>query len=210
MDRYFVIYKPYKMVSQFVSSHKVPLLGELNFEFPEGIHAIGRLDADSEGLLLLTTDKSMTGRLLHPKLKHKRTYIVQVEKVVTEEALLKLRTGVEILVKGRGSYFTQPCEVNIIEKPQNLPERGHSYRENLPQSWLEITLTEGKNRQIRKMCTAVRHDCKRLIRWSIEDLELGNLQPGEVRELSREEIFKHLVKSEDNSDASICFTTACL
>ena len=188
------------MVSQFVSSHKVHLLGELNFKFPEGIHAIGRLDADSEGLLLLTTDKSMTGRLLHPKLKHKRTYIVQVEKVVTEEALQKLRTGVEILVKGRGSYFTQPCEVHVIEKPQNLPERGHSYRENLPQSWLEITLTEGKNRQIRKMCSAVRHDCKRLIRWSIVDLKLGNLRPGEVKELFRDEMFKYLAFEEKVKD----------
>lgn len=184
------------MVSQFVSSHKVHLLGELNFNFPEGIHAIGRLDADSEGLLVLTTDKSITGRLMHPKLKHKRTYVVQVEKIVTEAALQKLRTGVEILVKGRGSYFTQPCDVKIIEKPKGLPERAHTYRENLPQSWLEITLMEGKNRQIRKMCSAVRHDCKRLIRWSIEGLKLGELQPGEVKELSRDEIFRLLAIEE--------------
>lgn len=197
MDRYFIIYKPYKMVSQFVSSHKVHLLGELNFDFPEGIHALGRLDSDSEGLLILTTDKSMTGRLMHPKLKHKRTYIVQVEKVVTEEALHKMRTGVDILVKGKGAYLTQSCDVKVIEKPKDLPERGHTYREELPQSWLEITLTEGKNRQIRKMCSGVRHDCKRLIRWSIEDLTLGNLQPGEVKEYSREEMFRLLGLKED-------------
>jgi 23S rRNA pseudouridine2457 synthase len=180
------------MVSQFVSSHSVKLLGDLDFDFPEGIHAIGRLDSDSEGLLLLTTDKSMTKRLLHPDLKHKRTYIVQVEREVKEEALQKLRSGIEIKVKQRGDYFTQPCEVNIIDKPKNLPERGHTFREDLAQTWLEITLMEGKNRQIRKMCSGVRHDCKRVIRWSIEDLKLNNLQPGEVREMEQEELFKLL------------------
>ncbi len=192
MDKYFIIYKPYKMVSQFVSSHSVKLLCDLEYDFPEGTHAIGRLDSDSEGLLLLTTDKSITGLLLHPKHQHKRTYIVQVEKSITEEALKKMRNGIEILVKGRGSYFTQPCEVTVIDKPKGLPLRGHEFREDLPQSWLEITLMEGKNRQIRKMCSAVRHDCKRLIRWSIVNLELGNLQPGEVKEISKEEIFEKL------------------
>ncbi len=180
------------MVSQFVSSHKVKLLCDLEYDFPEGTHAIGRLDSDSEGLLLLTTDKSITARLLHPKHQHKRTYIVQVEKCITEEALKKIRSGIEILVKTKGSYLTQPCGVTVIDKPVDLPERGHEFRADLPQSWIEITLTEGKNRQIRKMCSAVRHDCKRLIRTSIVNLKLGNLKPGEVKEIPKEELLKLL------------------
>jgi 23S rRNA pseudouridine2457 synthase len=190
--RYFVIYKPYKMVSQFVSSHKVRLLCDLGYDFPEGTHAIGRLDNDSEGLLILTTDKSLTAKLMHPDRKRSKRYVVQVEKVVTEEKLNLLRSGVDILVKGRGTYHTKECEVNIIEKPDYLPPRGHEFREDLPQSWLEFILKEGKNRQIRKMCSAVRHDCKRLIRTHIEDLDIIGMQSGEVKELPQQEFFSKL------------------
>ena len=179
-------------MSQFVSPHNNHLLGELNFKFPEGTHALGRLDNDSEGLLILTTDKSMTKRLFNSGTKHKRRYAVQVERKIGEEALNKLRSGVEIKVKARGNYITQPCEVNEIIKPDFLPPRGHEFREDLPQSWLEFILTEGKNRQIRKMCTGVRHDCKRLIRISIEDLTIKNMKAGEVREMTREEMFRLL------------------
>jgi 23S rRNA pseudouridine2457 synthase len=184
------------MVSQFISPHTKRLLGDLDYKFPEGTNAVGRLDDDSEGLLILTTDRSLTSRLLHPDRKHVRRYVVQVEKVVTEAALEKLRTGVEILVQGKGAYFTQPCEVNIIEKPAYLTERGHEFRKDLPQSWLEIILREGKNRQIRKMCSGVRHDCKRLIRTHIEDLTIEDMLPGEVREIEQAELFR-LVKMRD-------------
>jgi len=180
------------MLSQFVSPHVKRLLGDLDFNFPEGTHAIGRLDDDSEGLLILTTDKRLTKLLFNPAKVHRRTYVVQVEKKVGEEALEKLRSGVDIKVKGKGDYYTKPCEVNVIEKPSYLPLRGHAFREDLPQSWLEIVLTEGKNRQIRKMCTAVRHDCKRLIRISMEDLDIKGMGSGEVREISGEELFKLL------------------
>lgn len=180
------------MVSQFISPHKKRLLGDLGYSFPEGTNAVGRLDDDSEGLLILTNDKSLTNRLLHPDRKHVRRYVVQVEKVVGEAALEKLRTGVEILVQGKGAYFTQPCEVNIIEKPHYLQPRGHEFRADLPQSWLEIILREGKNRQIRKMCSGVRHDCKRLIRTHIEDLNIEDMKPGEVREIGQEELFRLL------------------
>jgi 23S rRNA pseudouridine2457 synthase len=195
--RYFVIFKPYKMVSQFISPHKKRLLGDLDYDFPEGTNAVGRLDDDSEGLLILTTDKSMVRRLLHPSLKHERTYVVQVEKKVTEEALEKLRTGVDILVQGKGAFKTSPCEVNVIEKPAFLPERGHEFRADLPQSWLEIVLREGKNRQIRKMCSGVRHDCKRLIRTKIEDLSIEDMKPGEVKEIEREKLFELLKLKDD-------------
>ncbi|WP_317897395.1 pseudouridine synthase [Aurantibacillus circumpalustris] len=198
MDRYFIIYKPYKMISQFVSPYKHRLLGDLNFEFPEGTNAVGRLDDDSEGLLVLTTDKSLTKRLLHPTRQHKRNYIVQVERKVEMETIQKLSNGLDILIKKKGTYTTLPCEVTLIEKPANLPSRDHSFKEFLPHSWLEFVLIEGKNRQIRKMCSAVRHDCKRLIRTKIEDLELGTMQPGDVKEIEQAKLFELLRLTNDN------------
>jgi 23S rRNA pseudouridine2457 synthase len=190
--RYFIINKPYKMVSQFISPDNVRLLGDLDFDFPEGTHAIGRLDNNSEGLLLLTTNKKITRLLFLGDVPHKRTYLIQVEKIVSPETLKKLRTGVPIRVKGGGDYLTSPCEVEIIEKPEYLWQRLHEFRDDLPQTWLKMTLTEGKFHQIRKMVSHVYHDCKRLIRVSIEELELGDLQPGEVKEIGEEEFFTKL------------------
>jgi 23S rRNA pseudouridine2457 synthase len=192
VNRYFIVNKPYKMVSQFVSPDKVNLLGDIDFDWPEGTHAIGRLDNNSEGLLILTTNKRVTKLLFESETPHKRTYLVQVEKVVTEERLLQLQTGITIRVKGGGYYTTSPCQVEIVEKPANLPKRGHEFREDLPHSWLTITLTEGKYHQIRKMVSSVYHHCKRLIRISIEDLELGDLQPGCVKEIEEEDFFRLL------------------
>lgn len=191
-NRYFIINKPYKMVSQFMSPDKVNLLGDIDFDWPEGTHAIGRLDNNSEGLLILTTNKRVTKLLFESDTPHKRTYLVHVEKVVTPERLLQLQTGITIRVKGGGYYTTSPCEVEIVEKPTNLPKRVHEFREDLPSSWLMITLTEGKYHQIRKMVSSVYHHCKRLIRVSIEDLELGDLQPGCVKEIEEEEFFRKL------------------
>lgn len=180
------------MVSQFISPDNVRLLGDLNFNFPEGTHAIGRLDNNSEGLLLLTTNKKITRLLFLGDVPHKRTYMIQVEKIVTEQTLEKLRSGVPIRVKGGSDYTTAPCEVEITGRPENLWPRLHEFRHDLPHTWLKITLTEGKFHQIRKMVSHVYHDCKRLIRTSIEDLELGDLQPGEVKEISEEEFFTKL------------------
>lgn len=180
------------MVSQFVSPHKLRLLCDLEYDFPEGTNAVGRLDNDSEGLLILTNDKSLVGRLMHPDRKVEKRYLVQVEKNVSQEKLEILRTGVDILVKGRGEYRTKDCEVNIVEKPVWLPPRGHSFRDDLPQTWLEFVLKEGKNRQIRKMCSAVRHDCKRLIRTHISELSIVGMQPGDVKEISKVELFQKL------------------
>lgn len=191
-SRYFIIHKPYKMVSQFVSPDKVRLLGELEYDFPAGIHAIGRLDNNSEGLLLLTTNKRVTKLLFESDVPHKRTYVVQVERKMTDETLQKLRTGISIRVKGGGYYTTTPCEIDIIEKPTDLPKRGHEFRDDLPQTWLRMTLTEGKYHQIRKMVSEVYHPCKRLIRVSIEDLELGDLEIGGVREIEEDEFFEKL------------------
>lgn len=190
------------MVSQFVSPDRVNLLGDLDFDWPEGTHAIGRLDNNSEGLLILTTNKRVTKLLFESDTPHKRTYLVQVEKIVTEEHLHQLRTGTEIRIKGGGFYTTSPCEVHIVEKPVNLPKRGHEFREDLPNSWLTITLTEGKFHQIRKMVASVYHPCKRLIRISIEDLELGDLPPGGVKEIEEEDFFR-LLRIENWRDETL-------
>src|SRR5205085_9303642 len=113
--RYFIIYKPRDMVSQFVSSHKVKLLGDLDFAFPDGTHAVGRLDNNSEGLLLLTTNKKVTRLLFESRVPHKRSYLVQVRHVVTDETIQQLRTGVLIRVKGGGDYLTKTCEASLVE-----------------------------------------------------------------------------------------------
>ncbi len=193
-NRYFIIYKPFKMVSQFVSPDRVKLLGDLDYDFPEGTHAIGRLDNNSEGLLILTTNKRVTKLLFESDTPHKRTYVIQVEKVVSPETLQQLCTGVTIKTKGKGGalYTTSPCEVRIIPKPANLYKREHEFRDELPQTWLSMSLTEGKFHQVRKMVAEVDHPCKRLIRVSIEDLELGDLPPGGVKEIEEEEFFKKL------------------
>lgn len=193
-NRYFVIHKPYKMVSQFVSPDKVHLLGELNFDFPEGTHAVGRLDNNSEGLLLLTTNKKVTKLLFESEMPHERVYIIQAEGIISQETLLKLRRGVSIILKGKGGnrYTTDPCGVEIIEKPVFLEKRQHEFHEDLPQSWLKMTLTEGKFHQVRKMVAEVNHPCKRLIRYSIENITLDGLKSGEVRELEESVFFEKL------------------
>jgi len=180
------------MVSQFISTHDVDLLGDLDFTFPEGTHAIGRLDNNSEGLLLLTTNKKVTRLLFQGKVPHTRTYLVQVKNVISEESLLQLRTGARIRIKGGGDYMTTPCDVSVVPKPENLFSSGYELREGVPSTWLRITLTEGKFHQVRKMVAAIHHRCKRLIRVSIEDIHLDDLQPGEVRETGENEFFEKL------------------
>ena len=190
--RYFVLNKPYNMVSQFVSSHKVRLLCHLQFAFPEGTHAIGRLDKDSEGLLLLTTDRRITRLLFQSKVPHFRKYLIQVRGVVDEAVVERLRNGVPIPVAEETSYLTKPCEVEHVQEPVGLFSNGNELHERVPRSWLTISLTEGKYHQVRKMVQAVGHPCKRLIRLAIEDIELQDLQPGEIREMKQEEFYKLL------------------
>lgn len=189
--RYFVLNKPYNMVSQFISPDKVRLLSDLDFDFPEGTHAIGRLDNHSEGLLLLTTNKKITRLLFESERPHQRTYLVQVRNVVSPEALEQLRNGVHIEIKGGEQYLAQPAAVSIARQPMGLPQLQAHYRE-VPHTWLLITLTEGKYHQVRKMVNAIHHPCKRLIRVAIEDLELGDLPSGMVKELEEAEFFAKL------------------
>lgn len=189
---YYIINKPYKMVSQFISPDDVRLLGDLVFDFPEGTHAIGRLDNDSEGLLILTTNKKVTRLLFQGLIPHERTYLVQVKGIVNEEELRQLRKGIPIFIKGATYYVTEPCKVDIVEKPENLFPTDKEIIDWLPNSWLTITLKEGKFHQVRKMVLASGHKCIRLIRISIENLILGELQPGEVLGIEEREFFERL------------------
>ncbi|WP_028666467.1 pseudouridine synthase [Runella zeae] len=190
--RYFIVNKPFNMHSQFIGAEGGMMLGDLKFDFPLGTHCIGRLDSTSEGLLILTTNKQMTQLLFKSARPHKRTYLIQVYKNISPQALHQLREGVLIKVTDQGIYKTAPCQVTVVEKPADLFESGWQYPDHIPSTWLEITLTEGKFRQIRKMMSAVNHRCLRLIRISIESLTLGTLQPFEVQEISEEEIFQKL------------------
>jgi 23S rRNA pseudouridine2457 synthase len=180
------------MVSQFVSSHQVRLLGDLDFNFPEGTHAIGRLDQHSEGVLLLTTNKKITKLLFQGAVPHKRTYLVQVKNTVSAETVLKLSNGIEISASNGTAFTTTPCEVEFVQKPPLLFEAGIPLHQNVKTTWLQITLTEGKFHQVRKMVAAVNHRCLRLIRISIEDIVIGNMQPGEVVELEEADFFSLL------------------
>ena len=190
--RYFIINKPYNMVSQFVSTHQVGLLGDLDFEFPYGTHAIGRLDNNSEGLLILTTNKKVTRLLFLGDTPHKRTYLVQINNHLSAENLRLLQTGVPIKIKGGEQYITPPCDVRFITNPAAIYHAADTQPLFGPHTWLLITLTEGKYHQVRKMIGAIHHRVKRLIRVSIEDLLLGNLKPGEVKEIEEIDFFKKL------------------
>ena len=190
--RYFIVYKPVNMVSQFVSTHEVNLLHQLNFVFPEGTHAIGRLDQNSEGLLLLTTNKKITKLLFQGPVPHNRTYLVQVKNLVSPDTIVKLASGIEISATDGQIFKTTPCLVKLIDTPKNLPAVEKPLHKNAENSWLEITLTEGRFHQVRKMVAAVHHKCIRLIRTSIEDIHIGSMQSGEVVELNENDFFRLL------------------
>lgn len=191
--RYFLIYKPYGMMSQFSKEGDKPTLANLPFDFPKDIYPVGRLDADSEGLLLLTNDTFLNNRLLNPKFKHQRTYFVQVDGQISEEACRQLQTGVTISIDGK-PHATLPAKVKQLVNEPLLPERNPPvrFRQNIPTSWVALTLHEGKNRQVRRMTAAVGFPTLRLVRWSIEDVKLGSLQPSEVKEVEKEWLFKKL------------------
>ncbi len=201
--RYFILNKPYNMVSQFVSTHQVPLLGDLAFEFPPGTHAIGRLDSHTEGLLLLTTNKKITRLLFEGKTPHKRTYLVQVNNELSEKNLQLLRNGLLIKTGPHENYLTTPCEAAIVADPEKLYPFSSPVIVYPPYTWVSITLTEGKYHQVRKMLGAVRHRCKRLIRVAIENITLNDLSPGSVRELEEQDFFSLLDLRDDQSPLEI-------
>jgi 23S rRNA pseudouridine2457 synthase len=186
---YYLIYKPFGMLSQFSREGDKPTLADLTTVLPPDVYPVGRLDADSEGLLLLTSDKRLNNRLLNPKFKHLRTYWVQVEGDITAEALQQLSAGVQISVDGK-SYQTLPAQAKRLTDEPILPARNPPirFRANIPTSWVAITLHEGKNRQVRKMTAAVGFPTLRLVRWAIENLTATQMRPGEVKTLTWDEV----------------------
>jgi 23S rRNA pseudouridine2457 synthase len=190
--RYFLLNKPMDMVSQFISTHTVQLLSDIDFNFPEGTHAIGRLDQMSEGLLLLTTNKKVTKLLFQGVRPHVRTYLVQVKNKVSKETLAILQNGVAISAPNGTTYTTAPCNVRLIDMPTALWDNGVLLHENQQTDWLRIELTEGKFHQVRKMVAAMHHRCIRLVRWSIEDLTVESIAPGQVKEVAEEYFFSSL------------------
>lgn len=183
MHRHFKIYKPYGYLSQFTYNLKrnKKLLGEL-YDFPEGTMAIGRLDEDSEGLLLLTTDGMMSETVRNKKVE--KEYYVQVDGSITQEALEQLQQGVEIGFKGT-RYTTLPCRAGLLPELPALPERGKKIRDERhgPTSWISVTVNEGKFRQVRKMTAAVGYPTLRLVRVRVGNITLGNMLPGGVQEV---------------------------
>ena len=181
--RNFLIHKPHGFLSQFVYEKKRPkkLLGEL-YNFPEGTMAIGRLDEDSEGLLLLTTD-GMMSEIVRSKTVEKE-YYAQVDGIINEAAIRQLKNGVEIGFKGI-RYTTKNCEAKIITQLPDCIGEGRKIRDERhgPTSWVSITLTEGKFRQVRKMTAAVGFPTLRLVRIRVGNIHLQNLKTGEVLEV---------------------------
>ncbi len=182
---YILFYKPYGVLSQFTYDTFQESLAAFNF--PKNVYSVGRLDKDSEGLLLLTNDGKFKHFLIEPRYDHPRTYAVQVEKVPDEQALNQLRTGIVI-----DGVKTKPAKVRILEQEPNFPLRSKPirFRINVQTCWLEMVLTEGRNRQVRKMTAAAGHPTLRLVRTHIMFLSLGDLKPGTWRYLSETEVKK--------------------
>jgi len=178
--QHFKIFKPYGFLSQFLPEprKKKHLLGEL-FNFPDKTMAIGRLDHDSEGLLLLTTDGMMSYKVRDKGIE--KEYYVQVDGVITVDVISQLQNGVEIGING-AKYLTLPCKAFKLDGEPQLPTRGRKIRDSKhgTTSWLSITLCEGKNRQIRKMTAAVGFATLRLVRVRIGDIHIDNLNAGDV------------------------------
>jgi len=172
--------KPFGVLCQFTDHDSRPTLAD--YIDIKNVYAAGRLDRDSEGLLVLTDDGRLQNRITSPKNKMEKTYWVQVEHAVTDQALQQLRTGVSLK-----DGITRPARVRRIGEPAGLWPREPPIRQrkHIPTCWIELTLTEGRNRQVRRMTAAVGHPTLRLIRVQIGDWKLGDLKPGEYRRISR-------------------------
>ncbi len=192
MFRYFIIHKPFNTLSQFTSEGGKKTLADY-FNVPKDIYPVGRLDYDSEGLLILTNDKKLNHRLLHPTFKHEREYWVQVDGAITENAIQQLSNGVTINVDGK-IYATKKSTVEFFENEPKVAIRNPPIRErkNIPAPWIKMILQEGKNRQVRKMTASVGFPTLRLIRYRIEQITLADLQTGEMLELSAKNLYKKL------------------
>jgi 23S rRNA pseudouridine2457 synthase len=176
-------HKPYGVLSQFTPDGS-PNRTLAEFGFPKGVYSLGRLDADSEGLLLLSDEPELNAALLNPRYAHEREYWVEVERIPTPDALGRIEAGVNL--QGRVSL---PCRARILEPQPEIAERDPPirFRKTVPTCWLAMNLVEGKNRQVRRMTAAIGHPTLRLIRWRIGLFELGVLAPGTWRKLTADD-----------------------
>ena len=179
-------YKPYGVLCQFTQDQPGQrTLAE--FGFPASVYPLGRLDMDSEGLLLLSDEPGMNNRLLHPSAGHSRTYLVQVDGAADGEAILRLSKG-GLAIKG---HRTLPCQASLCDEPALAPrDPPVRFRKEIPTSWIEISLKEGKNRQVRRMTAAVGFPTLRLIRIRMGTFQMDRLSPGEWREMNAAELAK--------------------
>jgi 23S rRNA pseudouridine2457 synthase len=192
MLRYFIIYKPFQVLSQFSASEGKQTLSNF-FIVPNDVYPVGRLDYDSEGLLILTNDTELNHRLLHPQYRHEREYWVQVDGDINQSAIDQLKAGVTITVDGK-QFRTAPCQAGIFKDEPILPERNPPirYRKSIPAPWIWLSLTEGKNRQVRKMTASVGFPTLRLVRYRIARITLDTLQPGQQIEMSKADLYELL------------------
>lgn len=192
MHHYFIIYKPYLVLSQFTSQLNKQTLGDY-FKVPKDVYPVGRLDEDSEGLLILTNDAALNHRLLDPSFAHEREYLVQVDGAATQQAVAQLQAGVIISIDGK-PYKTNNCVATLLDAEPGVPPRNPPirFRKEIPAPWIKLVLTEGKNRQVRKMTAKIGFPTLRLIRTRIEDVILNSMQPGEIIGLPKATIYKKL------------------
>jgi 23S rRNA pseudouridine2457 synthase len=185
---YFLIYKPFQVLSQFSSTEGKLCLKDI-LHVPTDVYPVGRLDYDSEGLLLITNDKTINQQLLNPVFAHQRTYWVQVEGAITEAAIAQLSKGVSINVDGK-IYKTKPAQLEILPDTLEVPERNPPirFRKSIPTSWVAIQITEGKNRQVRKMFAQVGFPVLRLIRAKLGKYSVHQMQPGDCLSLTVAEV----------------------
>lgn len=167
-------WKPYQVLTKFTDAENRPTLSD--YIPVKDVYPTGRLDYDSEGLLILTNSGALNARLTQPRFEHPRTYLVQVERVPTPEALQQLERGVELK-----DGLTRPARVELLPEPPDLPERSVPvrFRKTVPTAWLRLTLTEGRNRQVRRMTAAVGFPTLRIVRWAVGPITLDGLTPGE-------------------------------
>lgn len=193
MHRYFLLHKPFGVLSQFTHEGGHKSLADIDFDWPNDVYPVGRLDTDSEGLLLLTNDKRLNSELLSPERGHPRTYHAQVEGEPDYKDIRTLQAPMVLKIKGK-EFTTRPCRASILSPRPNHPDRTPPIRvrKTVPDSWISISLTEGKNRQVRKMTAKAGFPTLRLIRVSIGPFKLGEIKTGEVREVYFEEIEKLL------------------